>query len=212
MKTVSHIFISYDRDDTDFAELLSDRLKEQGCEVWTDRAGLHGGDDYHKEIDEAIRRSAALVVVMTPAAKASEYVTYEWAFAWGAGIKIIPVLRKETKLHSRLESLNYIDFRHARPFAELITVIKEAEISEPERPVRPLHAEMQMVGDIQEALTHRRLRDALEDINWTWRSIEKLATKAGIPEEEAHSILSRDPDVEFGLGKSGRRIAKLKWK
>jgi hypothetical protein len=32
---------------------------------------------------------------MTPDAKASEYVTYEWAFAWGAGVRVIPIMYKE---------------------------------------------------------------------------------------------------------------------
>jgi hypothetical protein len=71
---------------------------------------------------------------MTPEAKASEYVTYEWAFAWGAGIKVIPVLLKRTELHPRLESLQYLDFtnRTARPWDALIELLGEAEASKPQ--------------------------------------------------------------------------------
>ena len=42
-------------------------------------------------IDLSIKNAFALIVIMTPEAKASEYVTYEWAFAWGVVVKVIPV-------------------------------------------------------------------------------------------------------------------------
>jgi HEAT repeat protein len=67
-------------------------------------------------------------VVMTPKAKESEYVTYEWAFAWGAGVRVIPILLKPTELHPRLEALQYLDFtnRMARPWDKLIEALQEA--------------------------------------------------------------------------------------
>ena len=80
---------------------------------------------------------------MTPAAKASEYVTYEWAFAWGAGIKVIPILLKETELHPRLETLQNLDFtnRNARPWDALIELLHEAQSSKPQegQPVHRVH-------------------------------------------------------------------------
>ncbi len=62
---------------------------------------------------------------MSPEARSSEYVTYEWAFAYGIGLKIIPILYKDTKLHPRLEALQYLDFtsRTSRPWDALIEVI-----------------------------------------------------------------------------------------
>ena len=64
---------------------------------------------------------------MSPEARKSEYVTYEWAFAWGNDIEILPIMLKQTALHPRLESLQYMDFtnRVTRPYDELITRIKE---------------------------------------------------------------------------------------
>jgi hypothetical protein len=59
---------------------------------------------------------------MTPEAKESEYVTYEWAYATGAGVKVVPLMVKTTQMHPRLESLQYLDFtnRRARPWDRLI--------------------------------------------------------------------------------------------
>src|SRR2546423_11647411 len=123
-----HVFISYKHEDGDFAEILIYKIKEASFETWVDNDRLHAGEDWRAEIDSAIKNAIALVVVMTPEAKASEYVTYEWAFAWGAGVKVIPVMYKETALHPRLETLHYLNFtsRTARPWEALITVLKNA--------------------------------------------------------------------------------------
>lgn len=125
---MSYIFISYNHDDGDFADNLREKIKEAGFEPWIDIAGLHAGEDWRAEIDQAIKEAAALIVVMTPKAKESEYVTYEWAFAWGAGVKVIPVLLKPTELHPRLETLHYLDFtnRMARPWDKLIEALQKA--------------------------------------------------------------------------------------
>src|SRR5260370_42433663 len=102
---MGHIFISYMHDDGDFTEILNTRIKSAGFETWIDDDKLHAGEDWRAEIDEAIKNALALIVIMSPEAKASEYVTYEWSFALGVGIKVIPVMIKQTTLHPRLEAL-----------------------------------------------------------------------------------------------------------
>ena len=106
---MGHVFISYARKDAKLVDELRHQLKEAGFEVWTDSV-LRPGNDWRHEIDEAIRNAFALLVIITPAAKSSEYVTYEWAFALGLGIKVIPVIVKATPLHPRLEFLQHVDF------------------------------------------------------------------------------------------------------
>ena len=127
---MNHIFISHCHEDSDFAEILESKLKEANFAVWRDTR-IGGGKDWRKEIDQAINEALALIVTMTTEAKASQYVTYEWAFAWGAGVKVIPILLKKTELHPRLESLQYLDFtnRNARPWDTLIELLgKEKEM------------------------------------------------------------------------------------
>jgi Cft2 family RNA processing exonuclease len=203
---VSHIFISYANDDTDSAALLKRELTDVGFEVWMDADKLRTGKQWRDEIDAAIRSAAAMIVVMTPAARDSEYVAYEWAFAWGAGIKLIPLLRKPTALHPRLESLQYLDFTQDQDWKRLVEVLKEAQDSEP----APQAVQEINIADEQEQKIYQRMIEALKDINWTWRSIHTLAGKAGVSEERALEILRRDENVRLGWGKSGRRIAKLK--
>ena len=129
-----HVFISYKHEDSDFAENLTNRVRNAGFKTWVDNDELAAGEDWRSSIDESIKNAFALIVIMTPEAKASEYVTYEWAFAWGAGIKVIPILYKNTPLHPRLEALQYLDFtsRTNRPWDALFNALKKAT------PIAPL--------------------------------------------------------------------------
>jgi hypothetical protein len=128
---LSQVFISYKREEIEFAELLESKLKEANFNVWIDRQ-LRAGTDWREKIDERIRKSIALIVIMTPAAKESEYVTYEWAFAYGAGVRVIPLIFKSVKLHPRLEALHYRDFSNEahQPWDELISDLRDAQASQ----------------------------------------------------------------------------------
>lgn len=121
------VFISHDHDDADFAELLKLQLEKEGIIGWIDSERLKIGQDWREEIDTSITSSLAVIVIMTPEARKSEYVTYEWSFAWGKNKKIFPVMLKQTQLHPRLESLQYLDFtkRISRPYEDLIKSIKD---------------------------------------------------------------------------------------
>ncbi len=121
------VFISHDHDDADFAELLKLRLEKEGIKSWLDTERLKIGQDWREEIDQGIVNSAALIAIMTPEARKSEYVTYEWAFAWGKNKVIFPLMLKQTQLHPRLESLQYLNFtnRTSRPWEELVESIKK---------------------------------------------------------------------------------------
>jgi hypothetical protein len=207
---VNHVFVSHSHEDADFAENLQNRLRQAEFTVWTD-ANIAAGQQWRTEIDNAIKAASALIIVITPDSKASEYVTYEWGFAWGAGIKLVPVLLKKTEIHPRLESLQYLDFtnRITRPWDKLIELLREAEESKPqdEKPAPEVR-----IDDRRNRAAYKRMIAALNDIGWTWRSIERLAAIGGVTENEASDILRPDPNVVFGKGKSGRTIARVKTK
>ncbi len=119
-------FISYAHEDGDFAELLQLRIEKEGYKAWRDIDKLVVGVDWRHEIDQNIKESMALIVILSPSSKESEYVTYEWAFAWGVGVPVIPIMLRPTPLHPRLESLQFLDFTNqgSRPWAKLITALE----------------------------------------------------------------------------------------
>lgn len=112
-----HVYISYKHEDKNFADMLTRQLQVAGFTVWLDTEYLRAGENWREAINVAIQDAFALVLVISPEAKTSEYVTYEWAYAQGAGVKVVPVLLRATdKLHPQLEQLQYLDFTdRARP-------------------------------------------------------------------------------------------------
>src|SRR5580658_4659273 len=122
-----HVFISYCHDDADFAHVLVDQLNQAGFAVWKD-LDLRAGDNWHAEIEGAIRSAAAVVVILSERAQASDYVKFEWAFAVGAGVPVVPLLLKirAEVLHPRLRSLQALDFSNymLRPWDELTRALK----------------------------------------------------------------------------------------
>ncbi|MGH9931480.1 MAG: toll/interleukin-1 receptor domain-containing protein, partial [Pyrinomonadaceae bacterium] len=145
---MKHIFVSYAREDKNFARQLTSRLRESGKIPWQDLSNIKGGDPWQIKIDEALRNAEALVVVMSPQATRSQYVTYEWAFALGAGVRVIPVVvKKRTALHPRLSSIQYIDFttRRGRPWVDLR---KALPARPPTIPIGPeIQARFNVIGD-----------------------------------------------------------------
>lgn len=123
-----HVFISYKHEDRIFASQLIQRVQTAGFRVWIDEEQLRAGENWREAINSAIRQAFAVVLVITPESRSSEYVTYEWAFAQGANVKVIPVmLRRTGLLHPQLEMLQYLDFSDAErpPWERLIERLRE---------------------------------------------------------------------------------------
>ena len=102
--------MSHSKEDGDF-ELLKLKLVGEGHEAWIDIDRLDPELYWRVEIDQAIKNAAAVIAIMSPEWSCDlEYVTYEWAFAWGHGTKVLPIMLRQTTLHPRLATLQYLDF------------------------------------------------------------------------------------------------------
>jgi hypothetical protein len=64
---MADVFISYAREDQTYARKLAEGLRQRGFEVWMDDR-IDFGDRWWQTIVQAIRASAAFVIVMTPVA------------------------------------------------------------------------------------------------------------------------------------------------
>lgn len=94
---MTHVFISYYRDKGDnegFAYTTIQRIKEGiGVDCWIDAAGIRAGEEeWFRQIESAIQTSFALVVIATEESLKRPWVNYEWIFALGSGIPVIPVV------------------------------------------------------------------------------------------------------------------------
>lgn len=110
---MKHIFISYSPKDTRILAEMRKHLINAGFKPWIDPAPRPGAD-WRFAIDDAIRASDALIVIITPASAESVYVTYEWTLALALGVPVIPVIFKQANMHPRLitlEHFNATDFK-----------------------------------------------------------------------------------------------------
>jgi len=61
------------------------------------------------------------------------------------------------------------------------------------------------------AVAKSRVYEALSDLDYRWRSIERLAILGGTTEDQVLEFLVQDPNVVFGKGKRrGQHIARHK--
>lgn len=105
---MKHIFISYSPKDSRHMANMQDQLLRIGYKPWID-PNPRPGQDWRFEIDDAIRASDAMIVIVTPASVDSVFVTYEWSLALGSGIPVIPVKFAPGKMHPRLNTLEQFD-------------------------------------------------------------------------------------------------------
>ena len=111
------IFISHHHNDIAFAQLAAAKLKEHGISSWIAGERLEPGQTWTTEIDNALRESDAVIVILSANTRTSEYVTYEWAFALGLEKRIIPLLINEAEQHPKLWLLQRLDFRSLTTFS-----------------------------------------------------------------------------------------------
>jgi HEAT repeat protein len=128
---MGHVFIAYNNEDGDFAADLIRQIEDAGFPVWSDTERVRTGEQWREAIDQAIRDAFALVLVLTPAATASDQVMYEWTFALGVGVTVIPVILQPTELHPRLKVLPTLDFADDAhlPWGKLIRQVQQARDS-----------------------------------------------------------------------------------
>jgi hypothetical protein len=89
---MSHVFISYSRDDGDMMRRVRDTLAAEGMTIWIDEHLTAGTPSWRAEIEKAIENASAMIVLLSPTAKRSEWVNNEIAYAQAHEIAIFPLL------------------------------------------------------------------------------------------------------------------------
>ncbi|MBC7871068.1 MAG: toll/interleukin-1 receptor domain-containing protein [Chitinophagaceae bacterium] len=108
---MSSIFISYSRKDIDFARFLAEQLEAAGFTCWIDFDKIESGAQWLKRIQEGIETSDAFVVVMSRAARDSEWVERETLMAMELHKPLHIALIGDLPLPLHLINRQFIDFR-----------------------------------------------------------------------------------------------------
>ncbi|MDX1377308.1 MAG: toll/interleukin-1 receptor domain-containing protein, partial [Anaerolineales bacterium] len=113
--TTGHVFVSYSRKDEAVMRRIVKHLRAQGIKVWVDNEKLIPGTPvWEYEIEKAIKGASAIVVVLSPEAKKSEWVLREITLADQYQKRAFPILvdgRNEDSIPFRLITRQYVDIR-----------------------------------------------------------------------------------------------------
>lgn len=77
-----NIFISHASEDRELASRLAAELKVSGFDVWLDSMVLPG-DNVYEQMGEALRKSDALVALLSPVSLKSDWFKHDISFALG---------------------------------------------------------------------------------------------------------------------------------
>lgn len=109
------IFISYSRRDTETMRQIAFFLRDRGYKVWVDNEKLIPGTAaWEESIEMGIKQAFAVVVILSPDSKNSEWVRREIAYADQFEKPIFPALIRgdeEESLPLRLVTRQYVDLR-----------------------------------------------------------------------------------------------------
>jgi hypothetical protein len=107
---MKQIYLSYASRDRDSATNCRDELTRAGYRVWVNR-DARAGQNWQYAVTEAIKESAVVVALLTPNSVDSIYFTYEWSFALGANVKVLPVIFRGVEApHPHLMLQEQFDF------------------------------------------------------------------------------------------------------
>jgi TPR repeat protein len=107
------VFISYSRDDLEFADQLNAALDACGFECFIDRQGISGGEDWKRRLGNLISEADTVVFVLSPTSARSEICTWEAEEAERLSKRILPIIQRPLEGASpppQLRERHYIFF------------------------------------------------------------------------------------------------------
>jgi hypothetical protein len=104
-------FISYSREDSEFALRLAQDLKAAGAHVWLDQLDIQPGRPWDNAIEQALGEAVHMLIILSPSSAKSENVRNEISYALEQGKIIVPVLYQDCVVPLQLQRAQRIDFR-----------------------------------------------------------------------------------------------------
>jgi hypothetical protein len=109
------VFISHSYKDKTLARKVADVLEDMGFDVWDAEREILPGDNLPEKLNQALKESQAMVVLLTPDSLKSKWVQYEISYALGERSyegRLIPVLVGSPEKFSK-ENIPWI-FQHLK--------------------------------------------------------------------------------------------------
>jgi|GEM_PF-1093784 len=131
------VFVSYSKADEDVAIDLAERLRSDGLKVWFDNWNIKPGQSLTRAIEDGLKKSRKLVLMMSEAQSESAWVraeteAVEFRDPSNKAQSLLPVLIDDTEIPLPLRVYSYIDWRtrDEDEYRRLLAAIKLSEVED----------------------------------------------------------------------------------
>jgi hypothetical protein len=190
-----HLFLSYAREDSAFAQVLFRELSGAGFDVYLDVEKTLVGERFHEVITRELRRSDGVVALVSPASAASPWCQAELYYAHALRKTIAPLrLGSESvalaePLVAIEKSVQYIPVRHAEDYPRASrTLHQQLRTARARRHFRIFSRAAILLAII--AIVIAGWRESIRRINAFTRDRERVAVLQRV--HESTSNLTRD--------------------
>ncbi|WP_295387992.1 toll/interleukin-1 receptor domain-containing protein [uncultured Thiodictyon sp.] len=94
-ETGADVFLAYSSKDRAWVEQFVSSLKASGVNSWFDIADIPLGEPWEQRLEDALRHSRTLVIILTPNSIRNRWTLVELGAALADGKRIIPVVAEE---------------------------------------------------------------------------------------------------------------------
>jgi hypothetical protein len=106
-----NIFMSYSRRELGFVDDLVSQLEGEGYKVWLDYRVLIPGTPWKEQIAKGLNDADTVLLVLSKASIASEYVELEWRHFLETDKRVILLIFEAVDIPTELEKYEWVDFR-----------------------------------------------------------------------------------------------------
>ncbi len=100
--SAKRIFVSHASEDKRLARMIAGILRRQGWEPWIDESGIIGGSSWAASIQQALKASSVVVLLITANSVAREWVLDEIVAARNLRVPIVPAVLQDVRLPDEL--------------------------------------------------------------------------------------------------------------
>jgi hypothetical protein len=100
--SAKRIFISHASEDKRLARMIAGILRRQGWEPWIDESSIVGGSSWAASIQQALKASSVVVLLITANSVAKEWVLDEIVSARNLRVPIVPAVLEDVRLPDEL--------------------------------------------------------------------------------------------------------------
>lgn len=168
------VFLSYAREDGGpFAIRLRDELSSGGFSVWRDIEAVVAPENWREQLRAALGRVDAVVLVLTPGAVGSQYVTLECELALALQKPVIPALCLPCDIPEAFAGAQYRDFSQPLTYArEIVALTRDLKGVEEEHRQKVLSG----LSRLREDDSFSRFHQAIERLQ-RWLNAEAFEVK-----------------------------------